>query len=105
MEHDPATGEPLYVSIRRLEELLARQSRILSDLTDEAVKNHSIITALIALSQALVESHPNPTALAQSFLDQIDAIGSIASDKDVECYRSDIQKINAFILEVVNRPG
>lgn len=87
-----------------LERAIVRQSRLLMNLTDAARKNHSAITALIALAQALIESHPSPNVLERSFLDQIDSIGSLAiSPSHAEMYRDDIQKINSFILDVIRR--
>ena len=101
-EHLRQSGQP--ADLDELEVAIVRQSLLLTNLTDEAKKNHSAITALIALAQALIESHPSPDALARSFLDQIDSIGSLTiSPSHAEMYRDDIQKINRFILDVVRR--
>jgi len=103
MENCAIKDSPAPASIARLEEALLRQSRLLAALSDDARKNHSAITALIALAQALVESHPYPAALAKNFLDQIDKVGSAVSSEHAERYRADLQQINSYILDVVNR--
>lgn len=103
MAYDPAALSETRAAIQRLEVTVARQTHTLARLLDDASNNHAAITALIALGQALVESHPKPTALARSFLDQIDLVGSVVADDEAERYRADIQKLNALILDVVNR--
>ncbi|WP_157422030.1 hypothetical protein [Acidovorax sp. Root219] len=103
MEQHPSEAHSPPASIQDLEAAIERQSQMLAGLAAEAERNHSTIAALIALGQALVESHPTPSAVAKSFLDQIDLVGSVVSSEQAERYRDDIQKINMFILDVVNR--
>lgn len=103
MENDLRTGTSAVAAIQRLEDALARQSQMLRALAAEVERNHATIGALIALGQALVEAHPTPSTVAKSFLDQIDLVGSVVTDEQAERYRDDIQKINRFILDVVNR--
>jgi hypothetical protein len=90
-------------TLEMLELAQARQAELMARLAEDAADNHSAVTALIALGQALIQSHPDPSALARSFLDQIDLIGAVVSDDQAERYRGDIQKINAYILDAVNR--
>lgn len=103
MEDDLRAGTSAVAVTQRLEDALVRQSQMLRALAAEVERNHATIAALIALGQALVESHPTPSAVAKSFLDQIDLVGSVVSGEQAERYRDDIQKINMFILDVVNR--
>lgn len=100
-EFDDSRGS---ADIAKLEMVIERQSLLLTNLAAEAKRSHSATTALIALAQALIESHPSPKLLARSFLDQIDAVGSLTtSTVQVEMYRDDLQKLNRFILDVVQR--
>jgi len=103
MEDDLRPGTSAVAAIQLLEVAVARQSQMLRSLAAEVERNHATIAALIALGQALVESHPRPSAVAKSVLDQIDLVGSVVTDGHAERYRDDIQKINRFILDVVNR--
>lgn len=100
----PFDGLKQPAGLEQLERMVVQQSMLLSNLTEEAKRSHSATTALIALAQALIESHPAPETLARSFLDQIDSIGSLAmTPGQVDMYRDDIQKLNGFILDVVQR--
>lgn len=105
MDSLPHESAALRNEVNLLAATVARQSALISALSEDAKKNHTAIASLIALTQALVESHPHPSILAQEFLDQIDRVASIVPPESAELYRSDLQKTSAFILDVANRKG
>lgn len=103
MKEQQANAASTIEMAQGLDRLILQQSVLIQNLEHEARRNHSTTAALIALAQALIESHPSPTLLSHCFMDQIDAMGSILSPSQVDMYREDVQKLNLFILEVVNR--
>ena len=84
------------LSMADLEERLAAQDAALQSLSWMVAADHALLLAI-------VETHPDPSAIASRLMEGMDRMADVLVPERVPQYREEVQRLLSTVLKIVNR--